>query len=393
MKIKYGLISCDSHAQEHREAFTSRMSKSKWGNRIPQVVETNDESAMAVPIDHTVDRWMIDGKFTETRGTVNCPTAMGDPMRKTFPQRWEEVPKFVYDPVLRLEAQDKDGVDAEILFPNIAGQSGELFANYDADFELECVRAYNDLIIEEWLPVADRYVGLAIIPYKSGIDATIAEITRSVRSGHKGIIMLSEPSQNVEGLAHINDPHWYPVWDTCQDLDVPVHFHGSGGMRKLTIDVWPGYTRNQAQAMGPAASFGLQAQSIPNLLLSGILGRFPRLKVVCAETGLGWVNYIIEACDHEWERRHLWTEGLTIRPSDLFHRQVYVDFWYESAGVEQRHSIGMDNIMWESAFPHSTSTWPESWAFIERTLKDVPENERFQLMAGNAIRLYKIEST
>lgn len=390
MEIKHGLISCDSHAQEHPQAWTSRMSKSKWGDRIPHITETTDPSATVAPTDGPVERWVIDGRYTEKRGTVNCPTAMGDPLRKTFPQRWEEVPNFVYDPKARLGAQDKDGIDAEILFPNIAGQSGELFVGFDADFELECVRAYNDHISEEWLTVSDRYVGLALIPYKSGIEATVAEIKRTAKNGHRGIVMLAEPSQNYDGLPHINDPYWYPVWDACQDLDVPVHFHAGAGMKKLTLDPWSGYTRNQQQAMGPAAGFGLQAQSIPNLLLSGNLDRFPRLKVVCAETGLGWVNYIIEACDHEWEKRHLWTEGLINRPSDLFHRQVYVDFWYESAGIEQRHSIGMENIMWESDFPHSTSTWPESWSFIERTLKGVPEEERFQLMVGNAMKLYKM---
>ena len=83
-------------------------------------------------------------------------------------------------------------------------------------------------------------------------------------------------------------------------MDAPVHFHAGAGMKKLGLDKWSGYTRNQLQAMGPASSFGLQAQSIPNMLLSGTLERFPGLKIVCAETGLGWVNYIIEACDHEW---------------------------------------------------------------------------------------------
>ncbi len=390
MKLKYGLISSDSHAQEHPEAWTSRMSKSKWGDRVPHVAETNDPSAGVGPLDGTVERWFIDGRPMERRGTVNCPTAMGDPLRRTYPQRWEEVPEIVYDPHRRLEAQERDGVDAEVLFPNIAGQSGEGLVNFEAELELDCVRAYNDLISEEWVGASDRYVGLAILPYKSGIAETAREVRRAVKNGHKGVIMLSEPSQNAPGLPHINDAYWNPMWDACQEMEAPVHFHASGGMRKLSMEAWKGYSRNQIQAMNPSGNFSLQAQSLPNLLLSGTLERFPGLKVVCAETGLGWVNYIIEACDHEWERRHLWTEGLTTRPSDVFHRQVHVDFWYETAGVEQRHAIGLDNIMWESDFPHSTSTWPDSWQFIERTLKGVPEEERFQLMAGNAVRIYKM---
>jgi predicted TIM-barrel fold metal-dependent hydrolase len=391
MELKYGLISCDSHAQERKTAFLDRMSKKKWGSRIPHVAETTDKAAMITPQDKPVERWFIDDKVAEKRGTVNCPTAMGDPLRKTYPQRWDEVPVFVYDPKERIKAQEKDGIDGEVLFPNVTGQSGEHFVNYDADFELALCQAYNDLLTEEWT-INDRYVGLAYIPYKKGIDATVKEIRRAVKNGHRGIVMLSEPSQAADGLPHLNDPYWYPVWAACQELDAPVHFHASGGMKKLNMDHWTGYTRNQVQAMGPSASFGLQAQSIPNLLLSGILDKFPNTKFICAETGLGWLNYILEACDHVWEQRHLWTEGLPTRPSDLFKRQVFVDFWYEYAGIEQRHAIGLENIMWESDFPHSTSTWPESWTFIDRTLKGVPDDEKHLLMAGNAIRIYKMDA-
>src|SRR5262245_63654466 len=69
-----------------------------------------------------------------------------------------------------------------------------------------------------------------------------------------------------------------------------------------------------------------------------------------------------------WERRHLWTEGIVTRPSELFRRQIYVDFWYEEAGIRQRHHIGLENIMWESDYPHSTSTYPESWEFVKRKI-------------------------
>jgi predicted TIM-barrel fold metal-dependent hydrolase len=223
----------------------------------------------------------------------------------------------------------------------------------------------------------------------NGLVATVAEATRAVKKGHRGIIMLAEPSQSRKGLAHLADPYWDPLWAACQEMDVPIHWHGSGGIR-LPIPEWKGYTRNQAQAMGPSGSFSAPAQSIPNLIFSGVLDRFPKSKWVSAETGLGWVNYILEGCDHEWESRHLWTEGVTTRPSELFRRQVYVDFWYEEAGIQQRHHIGMDNIMWESDYPHSTSTYPESWSFVNRTLAGVPEEERKQLLYGNATKVYKL---
>ena len=201
--------------------------------------------------------------------------------------------------------------------------------------------------------------------------------------------MLVEPSQNLAGLKHFNDPYWDPLWAACQGLDVPIHWHASGGLR-LSMPRWSGYTRNQEQAVGPSGGFSVQAQFIPNLIFSGVLDRYPRLKWVCAETGLGWVNYILDGCDHEWERRHLWTEGILTRPSELFRRQIYVDFWYEEAGIRQRHHIGLENIMWESDYPHSTSTYPESWQFVNRTLAGVPEDEKKLLLYGNAMRVYHL---
>jgi len=387
MEIKYGLISCDSHAQPDKDAFTSRMSQARWGDAIPHLMETTDRAHMAVAFDRPVQRWVVHGQVVGNRGVVNCPTVMDDPMRKYFPQHWDEVPSYVYNPTDRLWALDKDGVDAEVLFPNDPVQSATFFQG-NGEFELDCVRAYNDTLAE-WREVSERYVPLAVIPYMSGIDVTVAEVQRAVHKGHRGIVMLVEPSQNLEGLKHFNDPYWDPLWAACQDLDVPIHWHASGGLR-LSMPRWSGYTRNQEQAVGPSGGFSVQAQFIPNLIFSGVLDRYPRSKWVCAETGLGWVNYILDGCDHEWERRHLWTEGILTRPSELFRRQIYVDFWYEEAGIRQRHHIGLENIMWESDYPHSTSTYPESWEFVNRTLAGVPEEEKKLLLYGNAMRVYHL---
>jgi uncharacterized protein len=387
MKLQYGLISCDSHAQLHKDTWTSRMSKAKFGDKIPQVRETTNKEHMIRASDKPVERWFVNGKVVGERGTVNCPTVMNDPMRKTFPQRWDEVPPCVYDPIERLKALDRDGVDAEVLFPNDPVQSTTFFQG-DAEFELGCVQGYNDGLAE-WREVSDRYVPLAIIPYLSGIEAAVKETERAVKKGHRGITMLAEPSMKRAGLNHFNDPWWNPLWAVCQDLGVPVHWHAGAGI-ELKVPRWKGFTPNQGQAMGPAGNFSVQAQFIPNLIFSGVLDRYPKLRWICAETGIGWVPYMLEMCDHEWERRHLWTEGIVTRPSELFRRQIHVDFWYERAGIEMRHEIGMDNIMWESDFPHSTSTFPESREFVDRTLAGVPKAERDQLCYGNAMRIYAL---
>lgn len=384
MDIKYGLISCDSHAQLDRDAWTSRMSKTKWGDRIPQVVEIKDEKH-----DHPVDRWKVNGKLWGT-WVCNCPAVMeGGVERGYYPQRWEEVPPIVYDPAERLKALDEDRVDGEVLYPNTPVRNFG-FLQGDPDYELACIQAHNDALAE-WQNVSDRYVPLALIPYLNGIQAIVAEVKRAVKKGHRGVIILGEPSMTKKGLPCLNDPFWEPLWATCQDQEIPVHWHGSSGLAsQLSLPRWEGFTRNEFHTVSTSRLCATPGQTIPNLIFSGILERYPRLKWACGETGSGWVNYVLEACDHEWEQRHLWTEGLTTRPSEIFRRQIYVDFWYEKAGIELRHTIGVENILWESDYPHIATTYPNSWKFVEESLEGVPEDERKRLLYLNTMELYKL---
>ena len=141
MEIKYGLISADSHAAFDRDDFTRRMSASKWQDRIPRVVEVEHNG-------RRVHRWTVYDGSPYQESVCNCPALMGDPLRKTFPQRWEEVPSFVYDPVERLKALDRDGVDGEVLFPNDPVQSATFFQLGDAESRWACVQAYNDGLAE-----------------------------------------------------------------------------------------------------------------------------------------------------------------------------------------------------------------------------------------------------
>ena len=378
MEIKYGLISADSHAAFDREDFTSRMSARRWGDHIPHIVEVEERGKQ-------VHRWAVHGE--PGRGDVcNCPALMGDPF-PTYPQRWEEVPRRAYDPAERLQALDIDRVDAEVLFPNHPG--GSFYQFKDPEFELDAVQAYNDTLAD-WTRVSDRYLPLTGLPYLSGAEGMAKEIERATRAGHRGINIQG---RMPKGLPHLGDPHWDAVWGTCQELGVPVHFHGSAGVRAQGWERWEGYTVRQGHAASTSTSAVTPAQIIPQLIFSGVTERFPDLVVVFAEAGIGGLNYVIEACDHEWESRHLWTEGISTRPSETVHRQMNVNFWFETGGIQLRHEIGIDNIMWESDLPHVASYYPRSWESVERVLDGVGADDRRKLLYENALRVYRIEAT
>jgi predicted TIM-barrel fold metal-dependent hydrolase len=379
MEIEYGLISSDSHGQLGKDAYTSRMSKQKWGDRIPHIVEVRDEK-----FSFPVERWSVSREI-QGGNVCNCPTAMDK--RGYYPQRWEEVPPEVYDPTSRLKALDCDRVDAEVLFPN--GPGGTFFYD-DAEFELACVRAYNDALAE-FRQTSERFLPLAAIPSMSPIEAIVAEVERAVAAGHCGINMLGDPSVSVKGQKNLADPFWHPLWESCQEMGIAVHLHASAGLAgKLSLPQWKGYTNRQAHCVSTLRNFCTATQIVPYLIFSGTLEKFPRLNWVFAETGAGWVSSVLEACDYEWERRHLWTEGIVNRPSELFRRQIYIDFWFETVGIQMRDYIGVDNILWESDFPHITSTYPNSWAAVEHSLAGVPIADREKMLFRNAARLYRL---
>jgi predicted TIM-barrel fold metal-dependent hydrolase len=197
-----------------------------------------------------------------------------------------------------------------------------------------------------------------------------------------------------KGLPHLGDRFWDPVWAVCQEMGLPLHFHGSAGLGAAhSIKNWDGYSERQAHSASTSTSAVTPAQIIPQLIFSGITERFPNLKVVFAEAGIGGLNYVISACDHAWESRHLWTEGMTIRPSDTVRRQMFVNFWFETEGIKLRHEIGIDNLMWESDLPHVASYYPNSRAEAERVLEGVPQEDKEKLMYRNALRIYGVTPT
>ena len=379
MEIKFGLISADSHAAFHRDDFTSRMSAQKWGDRIPHVASKEEDG-------QRVDGWSIYGQ--PPRGDVcNCPAVMGDPF-PTWPKVWEEVPATAFDPKKRLKALDIDGVDGEVLFPNPPG--GSYYEYGDVEFELASVQTYND-VLADWRHASDRYLPVAAMPYLSDPRIAAHEIERAVTKGHRGVNL---PGKMPKGLPHIAAPHWYPVWDVCQQLNVPIHFHGSAGLdTAVSAKRWSGYSVRQAHAAATSTSAVTPAQIIPHFIFSGVTERFPRLKIVFAEAGIGGLNFVIAACDHEWETRRLWTHGLATRPSEAVRRQMYVNFWFEAEGIKLRNDIGVDNLMWESDFPHVASYYPRSWQEIERVLQGVSTADRRKLLYENALKVYDIENT
>jgi predicted TIM-barrel fold metal-dependent hydrolase len=376
MELKYGFISVDDHVQEPPEVWTQRLSKAQWGDRIPHVERQADGS----------EHWVVDGQKLPLPGVALAGAAMADRARE--PQRWEEVPKVAYIPAERLTAMDVDGVDYSVLYPTVAGLAGESFGRLtDSALELACVQAYNDWLIEEWASVSKRFIPQCIAPLFP-VEATVNEIKRAVAKGHKGVIYPSVPMM-LRDVPHINEPVYDPIWATCQDLEVPVCFH-AGASRAIQFPPYAGFSPQLSAAMEAITRPVSSVLVVANFLYSRILFRFPKLKVVFAETSLAWGAYEMELADHQFERQRLHTEGYDMKPSELFRRQCYLTGWFDKTGLQTRYYIGLDNLLWATNFPLATSTWPTSRDIIGRCFEGVSDDERRRVLVGNAAKLYKL---
>ena len=252
---------------------------------------------------------------------------------------------------------------------------------------LACVQAYNNWLIDVWKSASPRFIPQCLVPIYSPQEAA-TEVSRAVALGHRGVIMPGTP-WDLQDVPHINDSAWDPLWTVCQDLQVPVCFH-SGATPKVRLQAWKGFSPVLTDAMNAITGPVSSAPILANLLFSRILTRFPTLKFVIAETSLAWGAYQIETADHQFERQRLHNDGYEFKPSELFRRQCYMTGWYDRAGLQVRSYLGVENILWQSNFPRTTSSWPNTRQYIERSFANIPADERQQILTTNPTTLYHL---
>ena len=375
-ELKYGLISVDDHVQEHPDVWTSRLSQRTWGHRVPHLEEQPDGG----------QRWVVDGRVLPLPGVGVAGAVLGDRTRE--PQVWEEIPPVVYDPHERLRAMDADGVDYSVLYPTVAG-SGDTFGRItDPELELACVQAYNDWLLEEWGSVSERFVPQCLVPLFPS-EAAAAEIRRAVSKGHRGVIYPANPME-LRDVPHVNEPDYDLIWATCEELGVPLCIH-AGSSSSIQAPVPAGFSPAKAGAFASITRQASTVSVVVHLLISRILMRHPELKVVFAESSLGWGAYQLEFADQQFREDGLHNEGYELTPSQLFRRQCYLTGWYGRAGIRTRDIIGTDNIMWSTNFPSATSSWPTTRDFVARAFEGVPDDERDRMLWKNAAQLYGID--
>jgi predicted TIM-barrel fold metal-dependent hydrolase len=281
------------------------------------------------------------------------------------------------DPELRLRDQERDGVQAEVLY-GILGTTRRL---NDAEAAVELMRIYNEWLADFCDAHPDRYAGLACIP-NHPVAAAVEEIRRVMKRG--GVLGLEIANQY--DLVPLWDPQWASVWEVVNEARLPLHFHTVGGQR-VEFDKLPGLLAKVARAVHLTAFQMHMASVLSSVIFGGVLERYPAMTIVIGESGIGWIPYVLDRMDAEWEDQFK-ELSLTMPPSHYWRRQCRATYQTDRIGIKLIDDLGPDTIMWGSDFPHPDGVWPDSSEYIQRELGHLPAAVRQKIVCENAGKLY-----
>jgi predicted TIM-barrel fold metal-dependent hydrolase len=283
----------------------------------------------------------------------------------------------ITDPELRLKDQDRDGIQAEVLY-GILGASIRL---NDPEAATEVISIYNEWLADFCETHPDRFAGIACIPNHS-IDSAQDEVKRV--AGRGAVRGLEVPLQ--VDMKPLWDPYWEPLWAAVNESGLPLHFHTVGGGPPDTSG-YPPLVQRTAWAVY-ITGFQIQmAHVLMSIIYAGVLERYPNLKLVIGESGIGWIPYLLEHMDLEWEDQFK-DLTLTMRPSEYWYRQCKATYQSDKVGIKLLDHLGVDNIMWGSDFPHPDGVWPDSQEFIQAEVGHLPADVRYKIVCENAAKLY-----
>jgi predicted TIM-barrel fold metal-dependent hydrolase len=283
---------------------------------------------------------------------------------------------------LRLADMDRDGVQATVIFGPIFQISTD-----DPALRVACYQTYNDWLMEFCQAAPDRLIGAPMLPETP--DTAHDELMRLAKKG--GVRQVSLMIANVN--PKLDDPAWEKLWTALEETGIVLGWH---------ITVFVGKPGDRAA--GKAASvfentkffMGNFLDPFIDLFAWGILERHPKLKMVMAEAGTGWLPWLVQELDYRhwrlWEAKEFWADkggkDLETKPSELFKRQIYATFQEDYAAMALIPFFGDGHLLWASDYPHPDGVWPNSKSAIERQMQDLSPEMRQKLTHDNAAKLY-----
>ena len=374
------LISCDDHLD------LNMLPADLWQKWLPEQYRTRaphveEQGGRAV--------WVCEGKVWGGWSGKAAPQTGPKPLytaldRGGIVDQTERRPGVA---ALRLADMDRDGIYTHIIYGPVTSIDVD-----DRDFRLACYAAFNDWMEDFCSAAPDRLVGVAMLPPNP--EEALQELTRIAAKG----TFKQANIQIAQAEVRLEDERWEPVYALYERSGIIMSFHVTVFVAKTSLAF------DKAKG-SPGATF-LHAKSFIEQFLDpfvdlfawGILERHPGLRIVIAESGVGWVPWVVEELDYRhwrlWEAADYWDDkgGIPhkMKPSELFKRQVYGTFQQSPTAMRLLEFWGPDNLLWATDYPHPDSIWPNSHKVLEETLGHMTPEQIRKLTHDNAAKLYGI---
>ncbi len=375
--LDYPVIDSDAHVNEPPTLWTERLPK-KYQQRAPRV-EKRDGGEL----------WVFDdGKAHWPVGLTAVAGISVFDWKPLGAVTYATMRAGSFDTKARLADMDADGIYAQVLYPSVTLSGAKIYSE-DRELQNACVRAYNEWLLDFCKESGGRLIPQALVP-TTGVEDSIAELEWALARGHKGLVISSFPNGGLDPK-----PEDDRFWAAATAANIPVIIHiGSflrqpGAAKGSTGRDWTGL-----RFIGNAAHTKAGGQTLPvvcDVLFSGIFQRHPELKIVLVEANIGWIPTLLEQADDMYSRYRWYTGAVNEQselPSQIFFRNFYATFMIDTVGMDLRHRMNLDHIMWSSDYPHSGTDWPNSKLVIERNFRGLPVAEVKKMLHTNCRELY-----
>jgi uncharacterized protein len=376
------IIDCDTHFTEPPDLWTAN-APAGLQHKMPHVRRIDG-----------CDRWFIGDKdFGSLGGNVIARDHNKLLGRLAF-QNYDQINAGSYDLKARLQEMDAMGVWGQICFQNGGvTQAGSLVSLGDEQLALTILQMFNDACADRMKQSGDRINCMASLPYWNK-DLLNKEVRRIVDLGIRGIVMPDRPERLSSGFLGADgkiSPFWEEVFEVCNATGVPMNFHLNAALDADSA-IWDNLGFDQRLPIHAMLHHMGTCATMANFMVSGLLDKYPRLKVGLIESGAGWAPFVLEALTHQLEEfRTAENRGLELTPKEYFRRHFWVTFWFETyAPKRMLEEIGVDRLLFETDFPHPTSLYPGVQDKLVETLGGYDYPTRKRILERNAAELYKL---
>jgi predicted TIM-barrel fold metal-dependent hydrolase len=292
-----------------------------------------------------------------------------------------------YDAESHVMAMDIEGIDVGVLY-GTRGRQVLMHDDLDPALAAALARAHNNWT-RDYCQINPARLKFAAQVAFHDVASAVAEARRAVRE--LGAVAVVGNPNPINGR-HIHDPEFEPLWDTIEELGVPVGFHPTG-QSSLRDDIGRRMLDHpNGRLIGGAARNPMELMlAFGSLAASGVLERHSGLRCAFLEGTCGWLPWWLWRLDEAWEKFGPGSEvRVSARPSEYFFRQCYVATDADEKVLRQVvEAIGDDNIVVSTDYPHSDGLFPNAMnEFV--ALEGVSDKSKAKVLWDNCARLYPL---